>query len=34
MRLFGDDSLLRQLDAVEDRLLRGWQRLLRHLATL
>jgi len=33
IRLFGDDSLLRQLDLVEARLLRGWGRLLRYLGT-
>ena len=30
LRLFGDRDTLRQLDAVEQRLLIGWQRLLQH----
>lgn len=34
IRLFGDDNLLRQLDALEGRLMIGWRRLLGYLGTL
>ena len=34
VRLFGDDSLLRQLDALEGRLMIGWRRLLGYVGTL
>jgi hypothetical protein len=32
-RLFGDDSMLRQLDALESRLMIAWQRLLTYVGT-